>query len=361
MSAAPRALETGPGALRALSLGRWSVLLDPRSVLVCLLLATALAIAIVAAVLAGEHPMPIAALARVLSGTATPAEDLIIGQLRAPRVLTGAVVGLALGLAGALFQSVTRNPLGSPDVIGFDTGAATGALVAMLFTGGGVRTTALGAVAGGAGTAVAVLLLASGRGQAARHGPDALRLVLVGLGIGLGLAALNSLLVVGSNIYDAQSAAVWLIGNLAGRDWSRLALLAPVVAVGLVLALLLSRRLSVAELGDDGAAALGLQPGPLRLAAVAVGVLLASSAVATAGPIGFVALTAPQVARRLTRADGPGLPAAGLTGALVLVLADLAAREAFVPREVAVGVLTGGVGGLYLIWLLGREWRKGHA
>ena len=247
--AGPDTLTAGPGGLRALNLGRWSVLLDPRSVLVCLLLAAALVLALVAAVLVGEHPMPVAALARVLSGTATPAEALIIGDLRAPRVLTGAVVGLALGLAGALFQSVTRNPLGSPDVIGFDTGAATGALVAMLVAGGGVLTTALGAVAGGAGTAVAVLLLATGRGRDARHGPDALRLVLVGLGVGLGLAAFNSLLVVSSNLYDAQSAAVWLIGNLAGRDWSRLALLAPVVAVGLVLALLLGRRLAVAELG----------------------------------------------------------------------------------------------------------------
>lgn len=350
-----RTLVPGPGRLRALRVGRWSVLVDARAVVVCLALACALAITMVASLLLGEHPMPAGAVARVLTGTATPAEDLIIGQIRAPRVLTGAVVGLALGLAGAIFQSLTRNPLGSPDVIGFDTGAATGALVAMLFAGGGVLTTALGAVAGGACTAVVVLLLAT------RNGLDALRLVLVGLGTGLGLAALNSMLVVSSNLYDAQSAAVWLIGNLAGRDWSRLVLLVPVVAVGLVLALLLGRRLAVAGLGDDGAAALGLRPGPLRLAAVGVGVLLASSAVATAGPIGFVALAAPQVARRLTRADGPDLPAAALTGALVLVLADLAAREAFAPRELAVGVLTGGVGGLYLVWLLGREWRKGHA
>jgi iron complex transport system permease protein len=348
-------LSAGGSATRVLTVGRFSAVVRRRYAAVCLLLVAALLVATIAAVSLGANVMPLPGVFAAVSGHGTPVENLIVNELRLPRVVIGAIVGLALGVAGALFQSVTRNPLGSPDVIGFDTGAATGALIAMLFTAGGVLATSMGAVLGGIGTAIAVFLLAR-----RRRGITPLRLVLIGIGAGTMLAAVNSLLIVNANLYDAQSAAVWLIGNLAGRDWSRLPLLGPIVAVGLVLALLLSRPLTVGEFADERASALGVRPDGIRLAAVGVGVLLASAAVATAGPIAFVALAAPQVARRLTRASGPNLLAGGLTGAVLLVLTDWAAREAFQPRQLPVGVLTGVVGGLYLIWLLTREWKKGR-
>jgi iron complex transport system permease protein len=347
-------LSTAAGRVRVLRLGQASVAVQPRYAAVCVALLAALPLVGLAALAVGAVPVGLDRVLGALVGSGTASDQLVVVELRLSRVVCGALVGLALGLAGAVFQSVTRNPLGSPDVIGFDTGAATGALVAMLVLGGGVVGTSLGAVAGGAVTAAAV------SGLALRHGSDALRLVLVGIGVGGMLSAANSMLIVNAEIYDAQSAAVWLIGNLAGRGWSRAAMLAPVLVVLVPLALLLSRRLRIAELSDERASGLGLRPGRMRLAAVGVGVMLASTAVATAGPIAFIALTAPQVARRVTRASGPNLFAAGLTGALLLVISDFAAREAFQPRQLPVGVVTGVVGGGYLAWLLTREWRKGR-
>ncbi len=335
--------------------GPYSVLVRPRPAIVCGLLLAALIVAVVAALSLGANSVSLPRIVAALGGHGTPAETLIVAQLRLPRILTGALVGCALGAAGAIFQSLTRNPLGSPDVIGFDTGASTGGLVAMLLFKGGVLVTALGAVAGGMLTALAVFVLAL------RHGVAPLRLVLVGIGMASALAAVNSLLIVRSQLYDAQSAAVWLVGNLAGRDWSRLAQVAPVVAAGLLLALLLARPLTLAEFDDDRSVALGLRPNLMRGLAIAVGVLLAAIAVATAGPITFIALSAPQIVRRLSGAAGPNLVGSALCGAVLLVFADLAAREAFQPRQLPVGVLTGLIGGAYLAWLLGREWRKGHA
>jgi iron complex transport system permease protein len=342
--------------ISAVAVGRWSVRVHRRSVLVCALLLVAVVAALVVTLAAGVNSFPAARVLATLTGAGTPAENLIIAELRLPRAVTAALVGVAFGVAGALFQSVTRNPLGSPDIVGFSMGASSGALVAMLLLHGGFAATSAGAVAGGAVTAAAVFLLS------ARHGSVApLRLVLVGIGAGAMLNSLNSLLIVRAQVYDAQSASVWLVGNLVGRDWGSVRAIGGVLVVGLAACVALSRPLSLSEFSDERSMSLGLVTGRTRLIAITAGVLLASGAVAVSGPIQFIALTAPQVARRLTGASGPNLTASGLTGALLLVLADLAAREAFQPRQLPVGVLTGLVGGAYLAWLLGREWRKGRA
>ncbi|HWB35537.1 MAG TPA: iron chelate uptake ABC transporter family permease subunit [Rugosimonospora sp.] len=342
-------------SISVLAAGSWSVRVHRRSLLVCVGLAGAVLAALVLSLAAGANAFPVPRVIAALRGDGTPAEQLIIAQLRLPRALTALLVGAALGIAGALFQSLTRNPLGSPDVVGFDTGASTGALVVLLLLRGGGGATSVGAVLGGATTAALVFLLAS------RHGVSPLRLVLVGIGAGALLSSVNSLLIVRAQVYDAQSASVWLVGNLAGRDWDQVRTVGPVLAVGLVACVALSRPLTLGEFSDERSISLGVHPGRVRAAAIATGVLLASTAVAAAGPIQFIALAAPQVARRLTGAAGPNLACAGLTGALLLVLADFAAREAFQPRQLPVGVLTGVVGGGYLLWLLGREWRKGRA
>lgn len=342
-------------AVSLVAVGSWSVRVRRRSVVVCSVLTAGLVAALVASLAAGVNSFPLARVAAALAGDGTPAEQLIIAELRLPRAVTAALVGLALGLAGAIFQSLTRNPLGSPDVVGFGTGASTGGLVVLLVLHGGGLATPVGAVLGGAVTAGAVFWLA------ARHGVVApMRLVLVGIGAGAMLNAVNSLLIVRAELWDAQSASVWLVGNVVGRDWSDVRLIGGVLTAGLVLCLALWRPLSLSEFSDERSASLGLRAGQARIAAAGTGVLLASAAVAVAGPIQFIALTAPQVARRLTGAAGPNLTASGLTGALLLALADLAAREAFQPRQLPVGVLTGLVGGAYLAWLLGREWRKGR-
>ncbi|WP_181411157.1 FecCD family ABC transporter permease [Nocardioides humi] len=193
------------------------------------------------------------------------------------------------------------------------------------------------------------------------NGVDGLRLVLIGVGTGMLLLSVNSMLIVKANIYDAQSAGGWLVGTLAGAGWDELKWLALGIAVLGAAALGLSRALLLSELSDESAAGLGQRTGRVRLAAIVVGVLLSSLAVAAAGPIVFVALTAPQIARRLTGASGPNLLASALTGSLLLVLSDHAARELFQPRQVPVGVVTGFLGGIFLAWLLTREWRKGRA
>ncbi|GLY04444.1 MULTISPECIES: iron chelate uptake ABC transporter family permease subunit [Actinoplanes] len=338
-----------------LAAGSLSIRFGRRSVAVCVLLGVAVAAMVVVSLAAGVNAFPPDRVFAAMTGAGTPAENLIVGELRLPRAVTAALVGVALGLSGAIFQTLTRNPLGSPDVVGFGTGASTGALVMMLLAGGGLLATSIGAVAGGAITATGVYLLS------ARHGVSApLRLVLVGIGASTMLASLNSLLIVRAQVYDAQSASIWMVGNLVGRGWADARLIGGALLLGVVACTLLARPLALSEFSDERSMSLGLPAGRMRMSAVAVGVLLASAAVAVAGPIQFIALTAPQVARRITGASGPNLAASGLTGALLLVITDFAAREAFAPRLLPVGVLTGIVGGAYLAWLLGREWRKGR-
>jgi iron complex transport system permease protein len=340
--------------VRAVRVGGLSVAVSRRYVVVCgLLLATAV-LAGVAALLFGEIQVGLPRLVATIAGDGTPFEDYLIWDSRLPRVVSGALIGAALAISGAMFQTVSRNPLGSPDVIGFETGAASGGLIALLLVDAGVRGASVGAILGGLATALVVFLLAM------RGGLDSLRLVLVGIGVGAMLISLNSMLIVESNLYDAQSAAGWLVGNVAGASWAEASALAVALAVLGFAALLLSRPLAISELADDSAAGLGLRTTRVRLVAVVVGVLLSSIAVAAAGPIAFIALTAPQVARRLTRASGPNIVASAVTGTLLLVLADHAARELFQPRQLPVGVMTGLVGGLFLAWLLTREWRKGR-
>jgi iron complex transport system permease protein len=337
-----------------LAVGPWSLRLHPRPIVVGAVLVVVVAVAAVASLGVGEFFVPPGDVVATVLGGGSGAETVIVNRLRLPRVLCGVLVGVALGIAGAIFQSVSRNPLGSPDIIGFTTGASTGALLAILVLSADAVGVAVGALAGGVLTALLVFLLAT------RDGVSPLRLVLVGIGGAALLQSLNSLLVVRAQIYEAQSAAAWLVGSLAGRGWTNVGVLLPVVVTGVVLAALVSRPLALSEFSDDRATSLGSRPGAVRIVAVAVGVLLAAGAVATAGPIQFVALAAPQIARRLTKAAGPNLLVSGLVGAALLVVADLVAREAFQPRQYPVGVLTGVIGGAYLAWLLGREWKAGR-
>ncbi|WP_067440642.1 FecCD family ABC transporter permease [Nocardioides jensenii] len=345
-------LAQGAGRTAVFRGGAVSLRVERRSVVVTALLGVVTVGSLLAALLLGYYTVSIDQVVRAVFSEGTPAEEYIISDLRLPRALTALMVGAALAMSGAIFQTLTRNPLGSPDVIGFDTGAATGALVVMLMLGGSGVLTSVGAGAGGAITAAVVYLLAMHRGS------NGFRLVLMGIGVGALLLSVNHFLITRSTLYDAQSAAVWLIGNLAGRGWGHVQLLAPALLVLSVLALRMSRDLRMGELSDDSAAALGLSIERSRVLCVAIGVGLAGVAVAAAGPIAFIALPSPQIARRLTKVPGPNLVPSALVGASLLCLADLAGRELFVPRQVPVGVLTGVVGGLYLVWLLTREWRK---
>ncbi|TYK48091.1 FecCD family ABC transporter permease [Actinomadura decatromicini] len=303
----------------------------------------------------GDFPMSPADVVRTLLGRGSAADDLIVNRLRLPRVATGLAAGAALGLAGAVFQSLVRNPLGSPDVLGFSQGAATGVLAVIVLTGGGTAAVAAGAAGGGLATGLVVLAVAG------RHGAHGQRLILIGIGVAAILTGVNGYLLTQARIVDAARAVLWLTGSLDGRDWAdaapvlgALAVLGPLVLVGC------GRALRMLEMGDDAAHGLGVPIERVRLVLLVAAVLLTSLAAAAAGPVAFVALTAPQLARRLTRTPGPNLLSAACMGAALLVAADFAAQRAFPGHQLPVGVVTGLLGGGYLVWLLVTQRKTGR-
>ena len=273
-------------------------------------------------------------------------------QQRAARIVAALLVGAALGLSGAIFQVISGNALGSPDIIGFTNGAATGALLQIIVFNSGPVEVALGAVVGGLATSVLVWLLTR------RTGLHGFRLVLVGIGVGSTLAAFNALLVVRASLTQAQTAASWLAGSLNDITWERTYALLGLLLVVTPLLLMLVRPLGAIRFGDQVASGLGVSVNAYRVAALFIGVLLVSLATATTGPIAFVALAAPHIAKTLARSGGVGFTSAALMGALMVLGSDLIGRFAVPGRIIQVGVVTGAIGGLYLIYLIYLERKK---
>ncbi|WP_228329552.1 FecCD family ABC transporter permease [Streptomyces fungicidicus] len=335
--------------------GGLSVRLDVRALTVVVLLLLAALTAGVVLIGTGDFPISAADVLRTLAGEGDAGQEFIVTELRLPRVLVGLLVGASLGLGGALFQSISRNPLGSPDVLGLlGQGATAGALTVIVLFGGTANQVALGALAGGLVTGTAIYLLAWKRGV---HG---YRLVLVGIGVSAIVTAVNGYLLTKSDIVDAARAVVWMTGSLDGRDWDQVWPLLALSAVLLPLVLANSRALGMMEMGDDVSYALGVRVERVRLLLMLSAVLLTASATAAAGPVSFVALTAPQLARRLTRSPGPNLAASLCMGAALLVTADWVSQRAFGAEQLPVGVVTGVLGGVYLLWLLVTERRAGR-
>lgn len=335
-----------------------SIVLRPerRGILVGIVLAAAIVVAASAALLIGDYPMTPGQAILSLAGLGDdPLAQYFVQDQRAPRVLAAVLVGAALGVSGTIFQSLSANPLGSPDVIGFTIGAATGALLQIVVFDAGPAAVAVGAVAGGFATAALVYALAWRRGLAG------FRLVLVGIGVAAVLQGVNSLLVVRASLSAAQTAAQWLAGSFNATTWDETLLVLVAVVVLIPSALLLARPLGAMVMGDELATGLGIRVERRRLDLVVVGVALVSLAVAAAGPIAFVALAAPQLARRLTRTSGVGMGAAAIMGGLLVLVSDIVAQRLFAPTQLPVGVVTGSLGGAYLIWLLAREWRRSAA
>lgn len=334
--------------------GGLSLRLDPRAVLVVVLLLAAACAAGVALIGTGDAEIPAADVLRTLTGNGNAYQDFIVDELRLPRVLVGLLVGASLGLGGALFQSVSRNPLGSPDVLGLSQGSTAGALVVIVLLSGSTTQVTVGALIGGLVTGLAIHLLAWKQGV---HG---YRLVLVGIGVSAIATAVNGYLLTKADLVDAARAVVWMTGSLGGRDWDQVWPLLALCAVLVPLVLVNARGLRMMEMGDDVANALGVRVQRVRLVLMVSAVLLTAAATAAAGPVSFVALTAPQLARRLTRSPGPNLVPSLCMGAALLVTADWAAQRAFGADQLPVGVVTGVLGGAYLLWLLVTERRAGR-
>jgi iron complex transport system permease protein len=337
------------GARGTVSSGRRMTTGRRRGVATLTLAAVALVVALVALGI-GDYPLSPLEVVRALTGSDGFASTIVL-EWRLPRVLAALVFGAALGVSGAIFQSLTRNPLGSPDVIGFSTGAYTGAIVVIVSGASSSLGTAGGALAGGLATALAVYLLAY------RGGVHGLRLIIVGIGVTALLHSVNSWLLLRAQSEVALTASFWGAGSLALVGWSQLvpALVLLVVLTPLVMAL--SRPLRQLELGDDAARSHGLRAEGSRLALVVVGVALTAVVTASTGPIAFVALAAPQLARRLIRSAGVPLTAGALTGGVLLLVADLVAQH-IASGPVPVGLVTLVIGGVYLITLLVGESRR---
>ncbi|WP_026931868.1 FecCD family ABC transporter permease [Glycomyces tenuis] len=287
-----------------------------------------------------------------LTGSGTHAEEFIIWTVRLPRLATAVCVGACLGLAGAIFQTLTRNALGSPDILGLTQGASVGALGAIVIAGASTTVVTGSAAAGALGTGLVIYLLTRG------SDPSGYRLVLVGIGVAAILAGVNGYLLTRSDIVDASRAVFWLTGDLAGRDWGQAATVAAVLAAGGIATLVISRGLDALRLGEVTAVGLGAGVGGVRATALVTASILTAGGVAVAGPLAFVALAAPHIAARLTGSSRSFLCAA-LVGALIVTVADAAAVFGVGGRQLPTGVVTGVVGGVYLMWLLVTQRKKG--
>jgi iron complex transport system permease protein len=345
--------------------GGLSVRLDVRALTVVVLLLVVALAASVALIGTGDFPIGPLDVLGTLAGQGNAGQEFIVNELRLPRVLVGLLVGASLGLGGALFQSISRNPLGSPDVLGLGQGATAGALVMIVLFSGSAAEVTFGALVGGLATGLAIYALAWKQGV---HG---YRLVLVGIGVSAIVTAVNGYLLTKADLVDAARAVVWMTGSLNGRGWEQFWPLLALCAVLVPFVLANARGLRTMEMGDDISYALGVRVERVRALLLVAAVLLTASATAAAGPVGFVALTAPQLARRLTLPrrlkgaggapmPGPNLVPAMCMGAALLVTADWASQRAFGADQLPVGVVTGVLGGVYLLWLLVTERKAGR-
>jgi iron complex transport system permease protein len=284
---------------------------------------------------------------------------VILFELRIPRVVLAAVVGGALAVSGTVFQALFRNPMADPAIIGISSGAALGAIVVILMAGSAFAA-GLGVPAAAFAGALAVGFLVY---RLARIGPavQVATLLLAGIAVAAVISAVISLIMAFSN-EQVRSIYFWLLGGLAARGWDSVAVAAPLVALGLIAALLTVRDLNLLALGEERAAQLGMEVERFKRLALATGALLTAAAVSVAGVIGFVGLMTPHILRLVLGADHRRLvPATLLGGAAFMVLADLAARTLVAPQEIPVGAVTALLGGPFFLYLLRRERRSAGA
>lgn len=303
----------------------------------------------------GEYPIPPIDVVRTVLGLPTGNDDysFIVNTLRLPRMLVAALVGLALGVAGAIMQGLTRNPLADPGILGISAGAGLVAVTLIVV----VREVPAGVIPvaafGGATIVASLIYLLAWRG-----GDSPIRLILVGIGLGAICGAATTLMITFGDIYDVQRALIWLTGSVYGRSWEEFWPLLPWIVVFVPLAFALARDLNALNLGEDVARGLGSPVAWRRGLLLLTAVALAAATVAAAGTIGFVGLMAPHISRRLVGPDHSGLlPTAGVIGALIVVAADLAGRTLFAPIELPAGLVTAAVGAPFFIGLL---WRQRH-
>ncbi|MCY1159646.1 MAG: iron transporter permease, partial [Citricoccus sp.] len=362
-AAAPAAVA----AVRALQSGSRRRLLA-----VTLALAVALVLGMGVRVLLGGYTVTVPDFFAILGGETIPGASIIVQQEKMPRAVAVALAGAGFGAAGALFRRTLRNPLASPDILGVTQGAAVTAVGMLAFgagsgSGAGMAVAAL--VGGLTATAVVLGFSTAGRsggrlggGTSAGSGGLAGALggstfIVAGISVATLCQAVLSGAMLSLNQHDLQSAAIWTAGSLNAVTWERIVVLAVLLVALLPAGGMLHARLAPADLGGELAHGLGARPGRTGLGALTVGALLAAAATAATGPLAFVALLSTPVARGLT-GGRPSLPVAALCGAVIVVIADFLAAEAFGGARLPTGVLTGAAGAPLMLWLLVRSGRR---
>ncbi len=289
---------------------------------------------------------------RVILGEQVPGASFTVGDLRLPRATLGVLAGFSFGIAGVTFQTMLRNPLASPDIIGISSGASAAAVIGIVIFSWSETAVSVAALVAALATALGIYLLSF------RHGFAGTRLILIGIGVGAMLDSVVSYTLSRAAAWDMQSALQWLTGSLNGATWERVTPLAVACAVLVPLLLAQGRNLGVLRLGDDAASGLGVRVGLSRVLLIMAAVALLAFATAACGPIAFVAFMAGPIAARIVGPSGSLLLPAALVGALLVLLADLVGQFAFDHRY-PVGVVTGVLGAPFLIYLLVRINRAG--
>lgn len=314
-----------------------------------IILAPGLALAAIAALSLGTVPLAPAEVVKALTGgEASPQVTLILFELRLPRVMAGALTGAAFALAGCLMQTLARNRLATPGIIGIDNAATAFAVASITGVGISLAPPAMALI--GAATAAALAFALAGR-----TGTRGYPFIMAGVGIGATTGAITQLMLTRVAIDTANAAYPWTVGSLNSREAMATPLLAGGLALGWLAALGIGRHLNVLRLSETVATGLGTSPGRLRLAGLSLAILLTGLAVAVAGPVGFVALLGPEMARSVTSPAHVPLTTSALAGAILMLLADLTGRLILAPLEVPVGIVTAIAGSPWLLWILLRQ------
>lgn len=350
MSALLDRSAAGPGALIVRAARRRSL---KRGRAVAAVLTAAVVVLFAVSILLGTYTVTIPDFFRILGGEQIPGATFIVMESKLPRAVIGLLVGAAFGISGSIFQTMLRNPLASPDIIGISYGASASAVVAIVVFGAAGTTVSLAALCGALVVAMAIYLL-SRRGGAAGY-----RLILIGVGFAAVMQALVTFLMTRADIRTASQVLVWLNGSLNSSNWDRAAVLALSLLVLLPVTAVLARRLRGLELGEDTAAGLGLRVEASKLGLLVSGVALAAVATAAAGPVAFIAFLSGPIARRLL-GGRHSLTVSALVGAVIVLAADFAGANLVPGVSLPVGVVTGALGAPFLLWLLVTSNRVGR-
>ncbi|RUT45213.1 iron ABC transporter permease [Paenibacillus anaericanus] len=332
---------------------KFSILIEKRTLWVTLILfILCIVVMLISTGIGSLYISPLGVI-KAIFGRGEPMEQVVVEKLRLPRIVIATLIGASLAVAGAILQGVIRNPLASPDVTGITEGASLGAVLFMFIFGGtvSIHWMPLAAI-GGALLMAALLYILSWK-----HGVEPLRLILVGIGLSAAVKAISYMFIISGPLILAQRSLVFMSGSIYGTSWDKDVLtLLPWVAILLPITWLQARNVNIQALGDDVASGAGASVQKQRLFLIFLSVALAGSAVAIGGAIAFIGLMAPHMARKLVGSSfGSVLPVSALLGALILLVADLAARTVFLPRDVPAGVLTAAIGAPFFIYLLYRN------